>query len=189
MDFKIHYKKLNKGFTIVEVAVSIFVLSIAIIGVFSAFSLVAVLTSDVEERFIAVYLAQEGVEIIRNIRDTSWVVGDDWNAAISIYDDGECTTNGCQADIDKNLVPWLAYGTYLNIAANGFYSYGEGTETKFKRKIIIEETGAGAIHVSVEVSWNKKATMLSPEELAGTADCSASESNCVVFEEYMYDWH
>ena len=193
MNFKIYYKKLNKqGFTIVEVAISIFVLSIAVIGVYSAFTLVALLTSDIEERFIGVYLAQEGIEIIRNIRDTNWVLGKNWEDIRGIYDNGDCS-NGCQADYTANtdtslIFPW-AGGAYLYIDNNGFYGYGDVTKTKFKRKIIIEETGAGAIHVSVEVSWNKKATMLSPEELAGTADCSASESNCVVFEEYMYDWH
>jgi prepilin-type N-terminal cleavage/methylation domain-containing protein len=190
MDFKIHRKKLNRGFTIVEVAISIFVLSIAVIGVYSAFTLVALLTSDVEERFIGVYLAQEGVEIIRNIRDTNWVLDADngWDEAISIYNDGGCMDNGCQVAYNSSPSPW-AGGTYLNIDENGFYSYSGEMLTKFKRKIIIEDSGAGAIHVSVEVSWNKKATMLSPEELAGTADCSTSESNCVVFEEYMYDWY
>ena len=195
MNFKIYYKKLNKGFTIVEVAISIFVLSIAVIGVYSAFTLVALLTSDIEERFIGVYLAQEGIEIIRNIRDTKWVLDSEngWDEAISIYDDGGCMDNGCETDIDQSLSPWVVtgdeQGTYLNIDENGFYGYSGNTLTKFKRKIIIIMASAGIMRVSVEVSWDRKATMISPEELAGTADCSTSESNCVVFEEYMYDWY
>jgi hypothetical protein len=237
MDFKIHYKKLNKqgftpleafgknfyvkkfllslsmicrkicitfkedknnknrlltGFTIVEVAISIFVLSIAVIGVYSAFSLVALLTSDVEERFIGVYLAQEGIEIIRNIRDTKWITDLDngWDEAISIYNDAGCMSTGCETDIGQILTSW-GEGAYLYINNDGFYGYEEveNKKTIFKRKIIIDDSVEGAIHVSVEVSWNRKATMLSPEELAGTADCSTSESNCVVFEEYMYDWY
>jgi len=198
MDFKINYKKLNKGFTIVEVAISIFVLSIAVIGVYSAFTLVALLTSDIEERFIGVYLAQEGIEIIRNIRDTKLITDLDngWGNAISEYNGAGCNT-GCETDIGRDLSPWMVtgdeQGIYLNIDENGFYGYSGNTPTKFKRKIIIEpsaELPENAIHVSVEVSWDKKATMLNPAgEFAGMTDCSTSESNCVVFEEYMYDWY
>ena len=63
----------KRGFTIIELMISIFILSIAIVGVFGAFSVVVVLTSDASSRLTGSYLAQEGVEIIRNIRDTNWL--------------------------------------------------------------------------------------------------------------------
>lgn len=65
--------KKNKSFTIVEitVAMSIFVLVIggSIVLVQQTLSMVTL----AEQRLAAFYLAQEGVELVRNIRDNNWL--------------------------------------------------------------------------------------------------------------------
>jgi prepilin-type N-terminal cleavage/methylation domain-containing protein len=65
--------KNNHGFTLIELIISVFILSIAIVGIFGAFSIMIILTSDAADRLTATYLAQEGIEIVRNIRDTNWL--------------------------------------------------------------------------------------------------------------------
>jgi len=177
----------KSGFTIIEVAVSVFVLAVAVIGVYSAFSIVVILTLDNSDRFTAAYLAQEGIEIIRNIRDANWVAGNDWRYGLPDFE------NGCEADyISGGVTPWPSGGNYLRVNdENGFYSYNPlGTETKFKRKIkisTISDPSApdGIMKVSVEVSWDKKATIFNSTEDAG----ACLESNCIILEEYMYNWY
>jgi prepilin-type N-terminal cleavage/methylation domain-containing protein len=193
----------SKGFTIIELIISIFILSVAVVGIFSAFSVMVILTADTADRLAAVYLAQEGMEVIRNIRDKNWL---DMDACIA---DPECEetlswtdglincASGCEADYlseKSNLVPYGG-GRYLK-TANSFYNYASGTDTKFKRKIIITQVpdidglSDHIINVKTQVSWDKKATILtfgvSAED--GQENCAAKD-NCIMAEETLYDWY
>jgi len=201
---------MKNGFTIIELIVSIFILSIGVLGVFSAFSMITILTSSTADRLTATYLAQEGMEIVRNIRDTNWLNMDgatgDFPSCASGNDptsncpfswvDGidNCESFGCQADyttgtnVASIMNPWSDDGDYLflNTDTDGFYSYDATvTQTKFKRKITITQVTTYILKVNVQVSWDKKATILNSGSLAGA--CSAS--NCITTEETLYDWY
>jgi len=206
---------MKNGFTIIELIVSIFILSIGVLGVFSAFSMITILTSSTADRLTATYLAQEGMEIVRNIRDTNWLNMDgatgDFPSCASGNDptsncpfswvDGidNCESFGCQADyttgtsVSSIMNSWSGDGDYLFLNTDGFYSYDtNGTQTKFKRKITIapvtdvDTLDDHIIKVKVEVSWNQKATILKSGFLAG--DCTTTD-NCITTEETLYDWY
>lgn len=186
----------QKGFTIIELIISIFILSVAVVGIFSAFSMMNILTSDAADRLVATYLSQEGMEIIRNIRDTNWlnmdagVSGVEWASGINC-------TQGCEADYtttgsgSKYVIPYSGAGDYLNINTDGFYGYAPGVTTKFKRKITVTSVADGnnksdyIIKVVTQVSWDEKATILNSGNLA--AVCGAS--NCITAEGVLYDWY
>lgn len=183
--------KTNKGFTIIELVVSIFVLSIAVIGVFNAFSVIVVMTADSANRLLASYLAQEGAEVVRNIRDANWMDSLDWQTGLTSF----CATaTGCQVDYKTNsssVSPYGVNGSYLNIDTDGFYSYSSiNAPTKFKRKIIITCLPDGdcpnnhIMKVSVQVFWDEKPNVLNPTGgLAGEPG-----SGSVTVEEYFYNW-
>ena len=99
----------SKGFTLIELIIAIFILSVAIIGVFSAFSLVAELTSAASSRLKASFLAQEGLEIIRNMRDSNWLQGNGWTDGILIE---PCGTTGCEADYRTGMPGELGLTSY-----------------------------------------------------------------------------
>lgn len=62
----------NKGLTIIELIVVVAVISSAFIGVFGITNL-GLLSQDLTEKKIeASYLAQEGIEAARSIRDQNW---------------------------------------------------------------------------------------------------------------------
>ncbi|MCX6720925.1 MAG: bacterial Ig-like domain-containing protein [Candidatus Staskawiczbacteria bacterium] len=182
---------MNKGFTIIELIISIFILSVAVVGIFSAFSIITILTSDSSDRLTATYLAQEGMEIVRNIRDQNWlnmdaeVSGATW--LYGITSSGSCTSTGCEADYKSTSLGGSTID-YLNIETGGFYSYAAGTATKFKRRILIDTSLASyVIKVTVQVSWNKKANVLDTSGfLAG--DCNEGK-NCITAEETLYNWY
>lgn len=142
----------NKSFTLIELIVAIFVILVGILAVFLVITDVTSTTSVYKQRLIAAYLAQEGIEIVRNIRDTNWVEG------AATWDDGLLicpTPNGCEVDYSSlNLTPWSGDGNYLKIDG-GFYNYASGADTIFKRKIRIE-AGGDVLQVWVEVFWDIK---------------------------------
>ena len=205
----------KKGFTIIELIISIFILSVAVVGIFGAFSMVSVLTADATNKLTATYLAQEGMEIVRNIRDSNWLYidanpdgGMNWDESLD-----NCESAGCEVDYEttgQNAIsqhfpqPYIT-GDYLSqtslinpdsTTVAGFYGYtSRGTQTIFKRKVTISclPTGTCAndyiMKVIVQVSWDQKATILNPFRLAGTSDCSSSPSNCVKIETTLYNWY
>jgi GxxExxY protein len=163
----------EKGFTLIELVIAIFILTFAVIGVYNAFSTIVVVTYGASDRFTAAYLAQEGLEIIRNIRDNNWIKINNWATGLT-----GCT-EGCEADYNTTgtttspLTPYGTEGNNLKIDGNGFYNYTNGTPTKFKRKITIIPQGINVLKVSVSVTWETKGQQFSFDEA----------------EEYLYDWY
>lgn len=148
--------KKEKGFTMLEVIVTIFILVVAVIVAYYAFYKIMVTTSMISSRLTAAYLAQEGIEIIRNIRDTNWLNSLEWDTGFWVC------WSGCEADYTTGTgisgeTSLRAYtGEPLNIDANQFYSYSGGTPTKFKRKITITTEGDNLLKVSVLIEWQER---------------------------------
>lgn len=174
--------KSSAGFTIIELIIAIFILSFSIFGVYNAFSTIIVLTHGVSDRFMAAYLAQEGLEIIRNIRDNNWISGHgNWRRGLDVCEDG------CEADYTTEttlpgatpLAPWAVNGTFLKINESGFYNYSDGPNTRFKRKITTTFLGNYIIKVSVLVTWEEKPTILNPSATSGVIEV----------EETLYNWY
>jgi prepilin-type N-terminal cleavage/methylation domain-containing protein len=136
-----------KGFTIIEGLVAIFVITIAALIAYGSSQQIISYSRQTEDKFIASYLAKEGVELVRNIRDSNWVSESIWDIGLT-----GCV-NGCEADRDSAL---SAYGSgrYLNFLAGGFYDYDSGTATKFKRKITINDA-SDQLNVTAEVFWKE----------------------------------
>jgi len=146
---------MKRGFTLLEVILAIFVLTIAVSGAFALISQTFVLASLVQSKLIASYLAQEGIEIVKNIRDTNWLTQRTdpdilWNDGL---DEGDW-----QIDYKGQRLDYGAYGNFLNIDidSEGFYSYSVGSQTPFKRKISITKLDDSNIKVVVEVAWQER---------------------------------
>ena len=163
---KIKSASTNKGFTLLEVIVAIFILTVGVGSAFMLISQTLSAASLVKENLIASYLVQEGMEIVRNIRDTNWLQFSPW-------DDGLiCLTPSCDfqadyatltftetTDFEKCSDPGYNCHSYdghpLKIDG-GFYNYTSGTETKFKRKITIKKVDSDNIKVEVNVGWTER---------------------------------
>jgi hypothetical protein len=139
--------------------IAISIISIGLIGVMSLIHQTIISSSFASSRLTAAYLAQEGIEIIRNVRDTNWLEArtsdNSWDEGLNV-----CSASGFIADYNHpgQLDPeFPCYsGQVLNIDSNGFYSYSSGSPTKFKRKIVVTKSDSDMINVSVEVIWTEK---------------------------------
>jgi prepilin-type N-terminal cleavage/methylation domain-containing protein len=153
--------KNKKGFTLLEVIVAVFIISVGIGGVANIMPSLISGVSLNQSRLVAAYLAQEGIEIVRNIRDTNWLEAHKADATTPLWDDGLAACSlGCELDYTfaSSSAPSLAAygaGRYLNIIPSGFYGYGAGTQTKYKRKIIIVDN-ADILTISSEVFWSDR---------------------------------
>jgi len=153
---------IGKGFTLLEVIIAIFIVTVGIISTLLLITRTLAQTSISFSQLTAAYLTQEGIEIVRNIRDTNWIeLTVDPNPPNS-WDEGltGCST-GCEADyiVTSQLDPTLSSyaGTFLKIDGNGFYNYTSDTPTKFKRKITINpDPGGDILKVTVLVMWAEK---------------------------------
>lgn len=145
----------NSGFTIIEIIIAISVLSFGIVLVQQSFLEVANATYAGSFRLTASYLAQEGLEIIRSMRDSNVINNTAWPDG---FLDGPCAV-ACQADYStkrpKELAPYN--NSFLGLNQDGFYSYQDSLRPSiFKRKITIQKIpeAPGMVYVTVEVIWS-----------------------------------
>jgi prepilin-type N-terminal cleavage/methylation domain-containing protein len=143
---------MTRGFTLIEITVAIFLITVGTLGAFNMIQRIITFTSVISSQLTASYLAQEGIEIARNIRDTNWL--EQRGSPGLPWSDGLVGCgSGCEADYnDAGLSSYT--GRFLKID-NGFYNYDAGTNTVFKRKITIFPQ-VDVLEVSVEVSWQER---------------------------------
>ncbi len=147
-------KQNQKGVTLLELMITIFVLSVGIVGIFGLIQNTLQSASLVKSRLTAAYFAQEGIELVRNIRDTNWVQGKSWIDGMPDCT-GEFGSGGCEiAFNDPTLVFYT--GENLRMDEDGFYGY-IGEETDFKRQIIISNNG-DYLEVKSIIHWDERGT-------------------------------
>lgn len=157
-----NFSESKKGFTLIELLITILVFTTGILGIYLVIQRLFASADYAKERVIAIYLAQEGVEIVRNIRDSNWLENTTW-------DDGLPSGSNFGVQYNRNHL-LSGYGDkFLKIDNNGFYNYFSGQETKFKRKINIQKIDDHTLKIKVEVSWSER---FSP----------------VILEAKIYDW-
>jgi len=149
----------EKAFTILEVVGAIFILTVGTSSAFILISQTFSATSLVKNKLVAVYLVQEGIEIVRNIRETTWLQK---RTDSTLSWDQYLPAGDWQADYLNQELNQSYLASPLNIDANGFYSYSPGSPTPFKRKISIEKIDLDGdekpdkMRVEVEVSWQER---------------------------------
>jgi len=144
---------MKKGFTLLEVILAIFVLTIAVSGAFALISQTFIAANLAQSKLIASYLAQEGIEITKNMRDANWL--SQRTDPDVLWNDG-LDEGSWQVDCKGKKLDFGAYGNFLNIDSEGLYSYSAEIQTPFKRKISITNIDESNIKVVVEVSWQER---------------------------------
>jgi len=154
---------MKKGFTIIESLVAISILVAAVLGTMTAVQsgLSSYLFS--KDQVIAFYLAQEGFEQIRNIRDENrlnnrpWLTGITQNSSDPCYFGQACYVSPVESSTPTRC---SAPGSCPKVRQNtsGFYGYDlSWPETNFRREITISSVNSDEIAVTVTVNWSKGA--------------------------------
>jgi type IV pilus modification protein PilV len=168
----------KRGFTLIEVLTALFIVAIGLSSVFGVINRVLNSTSNSVNRMTASYLAQEGVEIVRNIRDSNWLAdrsGDTWTNNMRVGNSSEGDYN------DSSLIDYT--DRPLEISHDGFYENSRYTQEEwdssggsisgysqsiFKRRITVTTIDSSTIRVEVKIEWeekNKNYNVIVEEEL------------------------
>lgn len=139
--------KNKSGFSLTEVMIGIMILTIAIVAA-SSLLVGLVRTNENNLRTMqAYYFAQEGIEGVRNIRDTNWLHNRDWRGGASdaIWSgqltDGDhpltLRTTTFNQPISDNLADIQAYAPWTLSGDNKIID-AVGNETGFSRTVTIK---------------------------------------------------
>ncbi len=175
--------KKEKGFSMGEVLISVFILGVTMVTILQLFVTSLKNFAETRDSIIASMLAQEGIELVKNIRDNNWVNGN------LTFNNIEKTDNyACAIDIDNiscglvNRVDCKFPATaetncslYFN---NNKYTYADtGTKTKFKREVEIKSSPR---IITSKVSW-------APGKVPGTSNCNIT-NKCVFSRTILTKW-
>lgn len=171
-----------KGFSLLETLVVIAVITVGLVGVMGLIVYITSIGQVSPNEIIAANLAQEGIEVVRNIRDGNWLEKNEWYinicgpgagntwAGIIDYDDTQLDKKSG----DKN---WsfsnCGETCRLKVDANGIYSHdASGTDTSFYRMVITDKDGQDKLKVFSKVKWTNR---------DGT-------THNITVEDHLYDW-
>ena len=190
---KLFFRKVNKsngGFTLVETLVAISIFTVSILGMMAVLSGSISDTFFAKQKLTATYLAQEGIEYIRNMRDTYALypatAGTGWASFINNLSDNSCdTTNGCFFNADnidyeddmRPIVDITLDDCLSSACPDGALYYEEGkygfsrAPSGYVRKIGMNEISDDEIQITSTVSWKQ-----------GSGEYS------VTFSENLFNW-
>lgn len=142
----------KSGFTLIETLVAISALSLALAGIISLSSISIRSSLAADSQVKAFFLANEGLEYIRNKRDTNIISGLSWLDGLTGCADG-CFVDVFASGYSINtcsggVCPKLKFDSSLNR-----YDYAGEQETIFTRKLTITEISSYEIKVVSEISW------------------------------------
>jgi prepilin-type N-terminal cleavage/methylation domain-containing protein len=166
---KFHKKR---GFTLVEVLVAVSIFSVSIVGIMTVLGKSISDTEYAQRKMISEYLAQEGVEYIRNMRDTfvlyapagqnGWDLFNNKLISASCNNSAGCyfnpdSLNYASSDQPITDIPVLACsGSCPQImynSSNGKYNYASGTSFGYRRQININISVANEMKVTSTVVY------------------------------------
>lgn len=156
----------KKGFTLLEMMIAIVVITVGVIAIMSLIHRAILGSQLAASRVQSAYLAQEGLEIVRNIRDSNWL--EQRENPEAVWDQNLQPGDWEVSFGDLALTPFQSRNLKIN---GGFYNYSSGQDTKFKRKITIAGPSSHVLEVSVEISWQERGNSYSAS-----------------FYENLYDW-
>lgn len=163
-------KTMQKGFTLIETLVAIFVLTLGVVATSAVTQRNLQSSFYARDQVVAYFLAEEAVEVLGNIRDTSVLRGGDWLLGFEdagvVFEANQTETVCVDAARNPNppaIVPCPpANNNRLKFnPASGGYGYTTGTNwatSRYVREIRLKPVITGnevqTIEVQVTITWS-----------------------------------
>lgn len=161
----------------IEIVVVIFIVSVGILGVMSLIVQNVKSQTYNKNSLIASQLAQEGIEMVRMVRDTNWLNHVQFNTNLGGTGGAVGTSQAYFMDY-TDTIPHAFTGSLqqleLMVDSQGFYhdyNYSLGTISGFSREIIVSRPTDHSLKVICTVSWQER-----------------GQSHSYILETMLYDW-
>lgn len=168
--------------SIIGVIVAVFIMTVGLVAILGLVNSAISASQTSKSRLIATFLVQEGIEVVRNIRDTNWLQGETWDNGI------KGTGNESRGIVNYNSQDGLANRQYspplnfppagihdidgcinydyngdspcrLYLNAQGCYSHNQtgASPTNFYRLIVIDKITPDDLQIKVisQVKWSE----------------------------------
>lgn len=152
----------RKGFTLIETLFAILIFSAALVSLLVIAGKGINATGQIKNETVAFYLAQEGLETVRNIRDSNFVTNVAWDTGFAGTPDCAAPA-GCYLDFTGSVPVLAAVGNSSDTQItfnNGLYSNQPGDPTAFSRYVQVIPVANGGTPdeytVISKVSWNSR---------------------------------
>lgn len=171
---------------IAEVVIASFVLSVGLIATMALISGSLKYSLDNQDAIVAAMLAQEGVELVRNVRDNDFVAGNSGFTSFSSSD------KNCRIDYNDPVTSLDCASSqgsasqYTLTYSSGFYQHQDSSQERFSRYIHIDyDDSVGNENATVRsfVYWGT--TM--PPASGDPASCTAL-NKCIFTEIVLTNW-
>lgn len=202
------FDQLEQGQTLVETMVAIFILVMGITAALglAIYSLNA--TSLVNKQIVGMGLAREGMEAVKNMRDTNWLQSGQFDGSCNCYLDWESSyynikPNGSQTYVLNSHPTALPYWSltqessnfrlsYDSTVASGKYYFPNsigGTAGDYYRRITLTENSSAPynatsprLDVITDVWWNDKKCPSAPTYEQSKTSCR------IRLQTYLTNW-
>ena len=174
---------MNRGFTLVEALVAMAVLAVSLTPIFAQVTASFRLSRNIQESLTASMLAQEGIELVRGMRDDNWFRDDPFYTNIIECDAGcrvQVQTPPALCDYGPVGSPFCLMddnGEVLLRDTAGAYQYQSGTPTPYKRTVRVTDLDPGdpdhrQLEILSTVTWESPGQPMRRVEVTG----------------YLFDW-
>lgn len=155
-------KNTSKGFTLIETLIAISILVLAVTGAFAAAQNGISSAIFSKDQIVAFYLAEEGVEGVRNVRDQNGLIGTFWLDNLAQQAGDPCYV-GHFCSVDSIVNELQDCGTESGSCpdlqqdpVNGFFGYNEEWDpTSFNREIRLIPVNDHEVIIEATVRWSK----------------------------------
>jgi hypothetical protein len=142
----------KKGFSLAEVIIALGILTFGLVGIASLLLQNMQVENLTKNYVIGSMLAQEGVELVRNIRDENWVLYQDW---VDDIPDGSFALD-YRGRASINLTPTTIgdAGTRLYLDGSNFYSHDTSLRATPFHRLITVDIYSDYMLVKADVMWS-----------------------------------
>lgn len=143
------------GFTLVEVMVALFIVMVGIMSGYGLINQTIVASNAASMKMTAAYLAKEGLEIVKNIRDSNYVYNNNHGGGVAWNNGLVSCLGGCKAQYDSFALSSATPGQSLKYDSSSGFNYSTGSVTAYNRIITVDASVAGQLSVIVVVGWSE----------------------------------
>lgn len=175
MIFVFKNKSASKGTILVEVIIAISIMIVGLMAILRLLSNSISLNKVVSNQLVATYLAEEGIEVAKNILDSNTIkigAGNDPQFNNSNQWNRDFTPGDYEIDYQSQSLESNQNRFLLFDSNTGRYGYIDGSPTFFRRRIDIDRIGNDELRIAVNVNWIARGGGISS----------------VVLEDHFFNW-